>query len=68
VICRSCLAADTALTDANNVKTDDDTWQQRLLELPRNAKCIVVDLGESANLHWELQIKVATRRGLVRLD
>ena len=33
----------------------DDQWQSRFLELARNAKCIVVSIGGSANLEWELQ-------------
>ena len=33
----------------------DDQWQSRFLELARNAKCIVVSIGGSANLEWELK-------------
>ena len=36
----------------------DDQWQTRFLELARNAQCIMVSIGGSANLEWELtQIK-----------
>lgn len=33
----------------------DDAWQQRFLDLARSAKCIVVSVGGSANLQWELE-------------
>jgi hypothetical protein len=33
----------------------DDIWQQRFLDLARSAKCIVVSVGGSANLQWELE-------------
>lgn len=32
----------------------DDQWQSRFLELARSARCIVVSVGGSANLEWEL--------------
>jgi hypothetical protein len=32
----------------------DDRWQARFLELAQAAKCIVVSIGGSANLEWEL--------------
>lgn len=36
----------------------DAAWKQRFLDLPQSAKCIVIALGESDNLQWELnQIK-----------
>ena len=33
----------------------DAAWQQRFLDLARSAKCIVVSVGGSANLQWELE-------------
>lgn len=33
----------------------DGQWQSRFLELARTARCIVVSIGGSANLAWELQ-------------
>jgi hypothetical protein len=33
----------------------DDRWQSRFHELVRHAKCIVLSVGGSANLEWELQ-------------
>ncbi len=42
----------------------DDNWQQRFLELAHGATCIVVSVGGSVNLQWELeQIK---QHGLTR--
>jgi hypothetical protein len=32
----------------------DAAWKQRFLDLARSAKCIVIALGESDNLQWEL--------------
>ena len=42
----------------------DDIWQKRFLDLAHSAKCIVVSIGGSANLQWELaQIK---QHGLIQ--
>lgn len=33
----------------------DDVWQKRFLDLARSATCIVVSVGGSGNLQWELE-------------
>src|SRR5262249_13964906 len=33
----------------------DDGWRNRFLELARGSRCIIVDVGSSDNLQWELQ-------------
>jgi hypothetical protein len=52
----------TAPDGATREYAPDDQWQTRFVELARNARCIMVSIGGSANLEWELaQIK---ERGL----